>query len=150
MWASNSVLASFIMTCVPHRQVAGAQKHRVDGRLSQKGHDIRLLAALGDHLLKPMIGSVDDKGTEVSLGDALVSDAAAAFLFLVIFWELGSKFIPPQLYQDLQSSMKNVYVVVARQLQDPKTRARPACCSSSWGWTRWRSSSARCAAAPLA
>jgi hypothetical protein len=87
---------------------------------TQKGADVMLLGALGEHLLKPSIGGVNDEGTEVSLKDALVSYAAAAFLLLVIFSEMGSAFIPPQLYHDLQSTIKNLYVVVARQLQDPK------------------------------
>jgi hypothetical protein len=88
--------------------------------LTNEEADVRLLAALGDHLLKPLLGGVDDKGAEVSLEDALVSYAAAAFLLFVIFSEMGSAFIPPQLYHDLQSTIKNLYVVVARQLQDPK------------------------------
>jgi hypothetical protein len=96
------------------RFVADAQKHEIP---TQKTADINLLAALGDHLLTPMIGGVDGEGTEVSLEDALVSSATAAHLLFVVFSDLGSAFIPPQLYHDLQSSTKNLYVVVARQLQ---------------------------------
>ena len=96
------------------RWVADAQAHEVP---SQKSADIKLLAALGDHLLRPMIGGVDGAGTKVSLEDALVSSATAAHLLFVIFSEMGSAFIPPQLYHDLQSSAKNLYVVVARQLE---------------------------------
>ena len=101
------------------RQVASALKPELP---LQKHADVHLLAALGDHLLRPLIGGVDGEGTEVSLEDALVSYAAAAFLLLVIFVEMGSSFIPPQLYHDLQSSIKNLYVVVGRQLEDPKNK----------------------------
>lgn len=89
-------------------------------KLTYEEADIRVLAALSEHLYKPLLGGVDDKGGEVSLEDALVSYAAVAFLLFVIFSEMGSAFIPPQLYHDLQSTIKNLYVVVARQLKDPK------------------------------
>lgn len=84
--------------------------------------DAKLLAALGEYLLKPLIGGVDDKETEVSLVEALVSYAAAAFLLFVIFSEMGTDFIPSQLYHDMQSTIKSTYVLVARQLQDPKNK----------------------------
>ena len=84
--------------------------------------DVRVLAGLGAHLLLPMLGGVDRKGKAVSLRDALVSMAAASFLLFVIYKQMGTAFIPSQLYHDLQDTIKGLFVMVARQLKDPKNK----------------------------
>ena len=60
---------------------------------------------------------------------------------------MGSAFIPSQLYHDLQSTDKNLYVVVARELQKGGSAAL---LFSSSARTSWKSSSARYAASLLA
>ena len=68
--------------------------------------------------MKPILGGVDDKKIAVDLREALTSSAAASHILFVIFSKQGSRFIPSQLYHDLQSTIKALFVDVAQFLHE--------------------------------
>ena len=80
--------------------------------------DASLLGTLLTLIMKPILGGVDDKKTEVDLTEALIAAAAASHILFVIFSKQGSRFIPSQLYHDLQSTIKALFMDVAKLLHE--------------------------------
>ena len=68
--------------------------------------------------MKPILGGVDDKKKAVDLTQALIASAAASHILFVIFSKQGSRFIPSQLYHDLQATIKALFVDVAKFLNE--------------------------------
>ena len=84
--------------------------------MKRLGHDALLLGKLFSFILKPILGGVDGSGTACDLQDALVASAAASTILFVIFHKQQGAFIPPQLYHDLQSTIKALFIDVTKQM----------------------------------
>lgn len=82
--------------------------------------DFRLLRVLFSHLLRVMLGVVGTDAT-CSIHDALESMSCVSHLLFIIFHEQKSAFISTQLYHDLQSSCKALYVAVAHFKEGRRT-----------------------------
>ena len=70
--------------------------------------EVRIFACIADGILEPLFGAT------LSLSDQLVKGSQMAHIVGFLHGQLGAKCLPNQLYHDLQSNVKDLYVSVAK------------------------------------
>lgn len=107
--AANALLA---------RDGSSSSSIKPSERASLEGmtQDALLLSKLSSFILKPVLGGVDGSRESCDLEHALQASAATSHILLVIFRTQKGEFMPAQLYHDMQSTIKSLYVDTARLL----------------------------------
>lgn len=114
---------SSLLLCICTHTQAGEKMQALEkegkniGLASTVIDDLLLFGRLFDHFLNPRLGGAQDEG-KCDLADALVSMSVVAHTLLIIREEMKTAFLFNGLYHDLQSEVKDFYVITARGLVD--------------------------------